>query len=71
MKKYLIYILGGVVGALGGYLYYVNWGCTNGCPLQSSAPIMTGYGALVGLLVVSGVFDFVLAKRKNREEQKD
>ena len=65
MKKYLIYITGALLGAGGGFLYYHFFGCAHGCPLKSSAPMMTGYGALVGFVIVSGVFDFLLRKKKN------
>lgn len=52
LKKYLRYspIL---LGALGGYLYYVFIGCAGGtCPLTSNPWTSTAYGALVGLLLV-------------------
>jgi hypothetical protein len=43
------------VGALGGYAYYSFIGCASGaCPISSNPWISTGYGALIGALLVSG-----------------
>jgi uncharacterized membrane protein YeaQ/YmgE (transglycosylase-associated protein family) len=64
MKKYLIYLATGLLGAGGGYFYWARFGCTNGCPLTSSAPLMTIYGALVALTLVS-----LIASRKRKPQE--
>jgi hypothetical protein len=45
-------IVGVLVGAVGGYLYYAFVGCANGtCAITSSPTISTLYGALMGGLL--------------------
>jgi len=45
-------IIGIVVGAIGGYLYYHYIGCRSGsCPINSNPYISTLYGALIGYLI--------------------
>lgn len=40
------------VGLLGGFLYWNFIGCSNGhCAIQSSAYLMTAYGAGIGIAV--------------------
>ena len=57
MKKNLgLKLVGIVVGALLGFLYYSNWGCTSGCAIRSSGNLMSLYGGVMGFLVV-GLFD--------------
>ena len=47
-------IAGVLLGALGGYLYYVFVGCASGtCAITSSPTISTLYGALMGGLLFS------------------
>jgi len=47
-------IAGVLLGALGGYLYYVFIGCASGtCAITSSPTISTLYGALMGGLLFS------------------
>lgn len=56
MKKFLIYIIGAVLGALLGFLYYKLVGCASGaCPITSNPYISTVYGAIIGTLL-AGVF---------------
>jgi hypothetical protein len=63
VKKNWITIVGIVLGAIGGYIYYQLWGCTNGCPIKSSAWKMTLYGMLMGGLLLN-ILQGVLQKRK-------
>ena len=48
----LRYIIGALVGAVLGYLYYRLVGCVTGtCPITSSPYISTIYGAVIGVLL--------------------
>ena len=44
---------GAVLGAIGGWLYWSNFGCTTGCAITSSPVNSTLYGSLMGGLVLS------------------
>jgi phage shock protein E len=45
-------IVGVLIGAVGGYLYYALVGCASGtCAITSSPTISTLYGALMGGLL--------------------
>ena len=53
IKKYKLVFIGVAVGATGGFLYYSFVGCASGtCPITSNPFISTGYGALMGGLLV-------------------
>ncbi len=61
MKKFImnniLLLVGGVVGALAGYLYYVFVGCNSGsCPITSSPVMSIIWGAVMGGLLFS-MFD--------------
>lgn len=61
MKKlimnHMLSLVGGVVGALAGYLYYVFVGCNSGsCPITSSPVMSVIWGAVMGGLLFS-MFD--------------
>ncbi len=67
MKKLLIKhwlkIVGVLVGALGGYIYYVKVGCLSGtCPITSDPTNSMLYGALMGFLL------FGLFTKSSKEE---
>jgi len=52
MNTALKIILGLVLGAAGGFLYYKLVGCSSGaCPLTSNPATSTIYGAVVGLSI--------------------
>ena len=52
--KYWLKIAGVLVGALGGYIYYVKVGCLSGtCPITSNPTNSMLYGALMGYLLFS------------------
>lgn len=52
VKKYLTTIIGTLLGAVAGYLYYKNIGCISGTCMITSKPInCTLYGALMGGLI--------------------
>jgi xanthine/uracil permease len=65
LKKYRLTIIGFLVGAVGGYLYYYFVGCSTGtCPITSNPWRMTLYGSLLGMLL----FDMF---RKEPQKSKD
>jgi len=50
-KRLMLAVLGGCAGF--GYYYFV--GCSNGtCPITGNPYISTAYGAVIGLLLISG-----------------
>jgi hypothetical protein len=54
VQKYKLTIVGAVLGALGGYLYYYFVGCASGACAISSKPVNSIlYGALMGALVLN------------------
>lgn len=53
-KNYIKIMIGGAIGAIGGFLYWYFIGCTSGaCPISSSPVISTIWGALIGGLLFS------------------
>ncbi len=54
IKDNILYIIGGIIGALGGYIYYIYIGCDSGsCPITSSPITSVIWGALVGGMLLS------------------
>ncbi len=50
--KYKLAIIGVIVGAIGGYLYYHFVGCASGTCAITSKPVNSSlYGALMGALL--------------------
>ena len=51
MKKYMLYIIGALVGAAAGFMYWKYVGCVSGtCKITSSPVNSTIYFALMGTL---------------------
>ncbi|RZT97423.1 hypothetical protein EV201_2093 [Ancylomarina subtilis] len=47
-------IIGGIVGIIGGYLYWKYVGCISGtCPIQANWYSMVPYGLVMGVLIGS------------------
>lgn len=62
-KKNWRYLLGGVIGSIGGYLYWYYIGCSSGtCPITASPTSSIIWGALMGALLFSS-FE---SKKKNK-----
>ena len=66
MKKWFninkLYLIGGVLGAIAGYFYWQQVGCTSGTCMITSKPInSTIYGAVMGALLL-GMF-----KKENKK----
>jgi hypothetical protein len=54
IKKYKTYIIGVVLGALAGFLYWRFVGCSSGsCPITSRWYITMLYGGIMGALLGS------------------
>lgn len=67
MKKWVdknkLYIIGALVGAVAGFIYWQQVGCVSGTCMITSKPVnSTLYGAIMGALVL-GLF--------KKEEEKD
>lgn len=59
-------IIGLVVGAIGGYIYYVQVGCVSGtCAITSNPWMSTAWGAAFGYLI----FDMFNGKKKREAKQ--
>jgi rhodanese-related sulfurtransferase len=64
LKKNRLYLIGGLIGGLGGYLYWFYVGCTSGtCPITSSPTMSILWGAILGALLLS----MFPVKKKNPE----
>jgi hypothetical protein len=67
--KNILGIIGIVLGALTGYLYYQFVGCNSGsCSISSSPTNSTLYGALMGYLLLS-LFEKDKKKHLKQKEQ--
>ena len=54
ISRHKLAIIGVVIGAVGGYLYYHFVGCAGGtCPITSKPVNSTLYGAVMGGLLLS------------------
>ncbi|NDV47201.1 hypothetical protein D0T49_09105 [Paludibacter sp. 221] len=52
IKKYLLLIIGAIVGGGAGFAYYYFIGCgTDTCPIRSNPLISILFGAVIGVLV--------------------
>jgi len=53
-KGIIVSLIGAILGAIAGYLYYSQVGCASGtCAITSNPYLSTGYGALMGGLLFS------------------
>lgn len=64
IKRYRLYLIGGVLGAIGGFLYWRFVGCQSGtCPITSSPYTSTIWGALIG-----GTFFSIFERKRPKVE---
>lgn len=57
MKRNWSYLVGILVGGVGGYLYWYHIGCSSGtCPITASPIMSIIWGALMGGIVLNLVF---------------
>ena len=65
IKFNILPVIGAVVGAIGGYIYYIQVGCNSGtCAITSNPYLSMLWGAAVGYLV----FD-LFKRRKKKSDQ--
>ena len=68
LKNKTLQIVLGIVGALGGFMYWKFVGCQSGtCPIQSVWYWSTLWGAVVGYLVGDFISDFINKRKKKNE----
>jgi hypothetical protein len=66
IQKNKRYVIGALVGAVGGYAYYYFIGCANGvCAIKSNPYTMTAYGVFMGSLFFDMIHGFINPKNKN------
>ena len=60
MKKFLLPLIGIATGGIGGYLYWLQIGCSSGTCMITSKPLnSTIYGAVMGYLVFELIDDLI------------
>lgn len=67
-NRWFLIISGSALGAAGGFLYYTFYGCTTGCPINSSPYTSMAMGGLMGYLAADMVNDF-LNKQKHQKSE--
>jgi len=61
-----ISVIGLIVGAIGGYIYYAQIGCVSGtCAITSNPWMSTAWGAAFGYLI----FDMLFKRKKKSSEE--
>lgn len=66
IKSMLIPVAGIIVGAIGGYIYYIQVGCKSGtCAITSNPALTMLWGAILGFLI------FDMFRKKPSKAKKD
>ncbi len=69
-KKYLPEIIGTILGAVGGFLYWKYVGCQSGtCAIKSNWYLMVPWAAVLGFLAGSLVKDIIRKRKKSRKQE--
>jgi len=72
LKRFKLILIFGVIGAIGGFLYWKFVGCLSGtCPIKSIWYMSTLYGAVIGMLAGSIIRDIVIKFRKKKNPDQD
>jgi len=67
LKKHLVTLLLGAVGAAGGFIYWKYVGCLSGtCPIKSVWYLSTIYGALLGVLAGGLLIELINKNKKQK-----
>jgi len=63
-KKIIILLAGIIAGTVGGYLYYVNIGCSSGgCAITSNPWMSIAFGGLFGYYITDAVLVHITRKK--------
>lgn len=70
--KYLPEIIGTLLGAAGGFLYWKYVGCLSGtCAIKSNWYLMVPWAAVLGFLAGSVAGDFIRKRKKPQSPERD
>ncbi len=70
-KSNVLYLIGAILGAAAGYVYWMQVGCLSGtCAITSKPLNSTLYGAVMGALLL-GIFKKDRVQQPNIENQKN
>jgi len=70
-KSNVLYLVGAILGAAAGYVYWMQVGCLSGtCAITSKPLNSTLYGAVMGALLL-GIFKKDRVQQPNIENQKN
>jgi hypothetical protein len=69
IKNNKFFIIGAVVGAIAGFLYWQNIGCSSGtCAITSKPVNSTLYGAIMGALLADLFFNYKKKEKINKSK---
>jgi len=71
---YIVTVVGTIIGAAGGFLYWKYYGCVNGCTITSKPVNSSLYGALLGFLfsnLVATIFIKPPGQQQTKTEKHD
>jgi len=64
------YLIGGLIGGFGGFLYWYKIGCSSGtCPITSSPVMSTIWGVLMGALLFSMILPNRVINNKKTDKK--